>query len=115
MANKSTNAKPAAAAVKTATTPAAAKPVSAPATVVPATELKGTPAALIAAGVTFNGKLIDAAAIANLRKYHYGTAIRVAGYDNKPQGQKGKAVEKVELVSSELFKFELPNAVAANA
>lgn len=100
----------AAAPVKAARTAPAAKKTS---TVSKAVALVGTPAELIAAGVTLNGQAIDGPAITFLRKHFYKKAIDTNGYMPKPQGQKGKSVEIVELLNAPGFEFANPSAAAS--
>lgn len=103
---------------KTEATANAAAPVKTPrktstakaAAAAAVTGLKGTPAELMAAGVTLNGHAIDAGTITVLRKHFFGEAIAVAGYAPKPQGQKGKATEIVELKNAAGFQFVNPSA-----
>ncbi len=104
-----TEAKPVKATVSADSKPreVVAKPVKAV-----ASPLTGTPAALIAQGVTLNGKALDMSVFSVLRKYHYKTAIDTAGYVEKPQGQKGKAAEIVSLHNVPGFEFAASVQVA---
>lgn len=109
-------------AAKSENTAVAAAPVKAPrkstaktAAAAAVSGLKGTPAELMAAGVTLNGHPIDAGTITVLRKHFFGEAIAVAGYAPKPQGQKGKSTEIVELKNAAGFQFVNPSAAAVEA
>lgn len=98
--------------VETPTAPvASAKPAKA--AVIPALANIGTPAALVAAGVKLNGMRLDVGTFAVLRKHHFNTAIKVNGYAEKPQGQKGKAAEIVELINAPGFEFTFASTQAA--
>lgn len=67
--------------------------------------LTGTPESLIANGIRLNGTPMDLAGFTILRKHFYKKAIDTSGFMPKPQGQKGKAKEIVELYNTAGFEF----------
>lgn len=74
--------------------------------------LIGTPAQLVEAGVTLNGKPLDLTTFTALRKHFYNAAIATDGYMDKPKGQKGKSTEIVKLINAPGFVFSNPNDAA---
>lgn len=77
------------------------------------TGLVGTAAEIVASGVRLNGKPMDANAITVLRKFHFGTALSVEGYVERPQGQKGKPAEILKLSDAPGFSFTPASATVA--
>lgn len=71
--------------------------------------IQGTSVALMAQGVTLNGKRMGATDFGFLRKYCFGSAVKIVGYAERAPEARGKGADILSLVSGNGMTFGLAN------